>query len=230
MINAAILRKIAELNLPADTMQAVMLIIADVQEAEEKRRADGRQRTIKWREAQALKRHRDVTEKNTDKSTIVKRHRDSHDPLLSSSSLLPSSIDKPLSEFQESKEVVVEGRGASDWPSDYRELFWQTYPNKVGKPKALAKLDAARAHGVLWIELWAGLGRYVAKTDDRPWCNPETWLNQERWTDEPAKTNGGGAHGKRNLGADRAHELAEQVRQREFEIGFGRPPKHERGR
>jgi hypothetical protein len=28
--------------------------------------------------------------------------------------------------------------------------------------------------------------RYAAKTDDRPWCNPETWINQGRWEDRPA--------------------------------------------
>ncbi|AMM84773.1 hypothetical protein AZF01_10735 [Martelella sp. AD-3] len=31
-----------------------------------------------------------------------------------------------------------------------------------------------------------GLKRYVAKRDDRPWCNLSTWLNQDRWTDRPA--------------------------------------------
>jgi hypothetical protein len=30
--------------------------------------------------------------------------------------------------------------------------------------------------------------RYIGKTDDRPWCNPATWLNQERWADQPAQS------------------------------------------
>jgi hypothetical protein len=34
--------------------------------------------------------------------------------------------------------------------------------------------------------LMDGLARYVAKTDDRPWCNPATWLHQARWEDQPA--------------------------------------------
>ncbi len=75
-----------------------------------------------------------------------------------------------------------------DWPADYRERFWEAYPNKVGKPKALAKLDGVAKRGkTAWSDLMAGLDSYVrTKPPDRPWCNPETWINQERWNDNPA--------------------------------------------
>lgn len=74
------------------------------------------------------------------------------------------------------------------WPADYREQFWAEYPNKVGKPKALAKLDLARKHGVKFADVMDGLDRYIAsKPPDRAWLNPETFINQERWTDQPAK-------------------------------------------
>ncbi len=103
-----------------------------------------------------------------------------------------SSFFLPLvatsSEIQK-EELSVAGRRASDWPPNYRELFWQKYPNKVGRPKALAKLDRVRQRGIPWAEIWGGLERYVVKNDDRAWCNPETWINQERWTDQPAKPN-----------------------------------------
>lgn len=63
--------------------------------------------------------------------------------------------------------------------------FWSLYPNKVGKrdaEKAFAKaIQRADLETIM-----AGLRRYVAKTDDRPWCNPATWLNQDRWEDQPA--------------------------------------------
>jgi hypothetical protein len=69
-------------------------------------------------------------------------------------------------------------------PADF-EIFWAGYPHKVGKrdaekafSKAIKRIDLAA--------LMAGLHRYAAKTDDRPWCNPATWLNQDRWTDMPA--------------------------------------------
>lgn len=69
-------------------------------------------------------------------------------------------------------------------PSDFEKL-WSIYPHKVGKPvaeKAFAKaLKRASFEAIL-----AGLRRYVAKTDDRPWCNLSTWLNQDRWADAPA--------------------------------------------
>lgn len=74
----------------------------------------------------------------------------------------------------------------TDWPVDHAARFWALYPNKVGKRAALTALERVRKQGVPWAELMAGLQRYVAKTDDRPWCHPTTWLNQDRWTDEPA--------------------------------------------
>lgn len=65
------------------------------------------------------------------------------------------------------------------------DQFWAIYPNRVGKrdaEKAFAKaIKRADLDTIL-----AGLRRYVAKTDDRPWCNPSTWLNQDRWEDSPA--------------------------------------------
>jgi hypothetical protein len=74
-----------------------------------------------------------------------------------------------------------------DWPSDFRTQFWERYPNKVGKPKALNKLEAARRRGVNWLDLMAGLNSYIRdKPPDRQWLNPETFINQERWADQPA--------------------------------------------
>jgi hypothetical protein len=65
------------------------------------------------------------------------------------------------------------------------DAFWAVYPHKVGKAEA-SKSFAKAIRRVDLETLMAGLRRYVAKTDDRPWCNPATWLNQDRWTDEPA--------------------------------------------
>jgi hypothetical protein len=73
------------------------------------------------------------------------------------------------------------------WPLDFREQFWSLFPNKVGKSAAISKLEAIRKRrDVPWQRLIGSLQRYAAKTDDRPWCNPQTWLNQGRWDDEPA--------------------------------------------
>lgn len=65
------------------------------------------------------------------------------------------------------------------------DRFWAMFPNKVGKADAFKAFDRA----IKRVELetmMAGLDRYVHKTDDRPWCNPATWLNQDRWNDQPA--------------------------------------------
>lgn len=72
------------------------------------------------------------------------------------------------------------------WPSDAFERFWQMYPNKVGKIAVKKKFDMIRRDGeVEFSDLMAGLRAYVRKRDDRPWCNPLTWLNQGRWDDKP---------------------------------------------
>lgn len=63
--------------------------------------------------------------------------------------------------------------------------FWSLYPNKVGKRDAEAAFLKALKRADLET-IVAGLRRYAAKTDDRPWCNPATWLNQDRWEDRPA--------------------------------------------
>lgn len=63
--------------------------------------------------------------------------------------------------------------------------FWDVFPNKVGKPAA-GKAFVKAIKRVDRETMMAGLDRYVNKTDDRPWCNPSTWLNQDRWADMPA--------------------------------------------
>ena len=69
-------------------------------------------------------------------------------------------------------------------PTEF-EKFWEVFPNRVGKSAAKRAFDTARRK-VDFETLMAGLERYARKTDDRPWCNPATWLNQGRWEDEPA--------------------------------------------
>lgn len=69
--------------------------------------------------------------------------------------------------------------------AEFESQFWPIYPNKVGK-EAARKSWGRSVEKATVGEIMAGLRRYVAKTDDRPWCNPATWLNQGRWADEPA--------------------------------------------
>jgi hypothetical protein len=75
--------------------------------------------------------------------------------------------------------------------------FWQQYPHKVGKPTAQKAFEKACKRAPV-PEIMAGLARYAAKTDDRPWCNPATWLNQDRWADQPGppQASNGNGHAK----------------------------------
>jgi len=70
--------------------------------------------------------------------------------------------------------------------AEFERHFWPVYPNKVGKPVARNSFVKARAKVDLQT-IMVGLRIYVSKTDDRPWCNPSTWLNQERWADQPLR-------------------------------------------
>lgn len=80
-------------------------------------------------------------------------------------------------------------------PTDF-DAFWEIYPNKVGKADARKKFAKAVQTASL-DTIMAGLKRYVAKTDDRPWCNPATWLHQERWGDQPADVQPRGSPSRR---------------------------------
>lgn len=83
-------------------------------------------------------------------------------------------------------------------PDEFQTVFWPMYPHKVGKPDAAKKFTAARKLASLETII-DGLARYVAKTDDRPWCNPATWLHQQRWADEPASVARGSPNREPNL-------------------------------
>jgi hypothetical protein len=94
--------------------------------------------------------------------------------------------EREREEEKEKKEPRAVALG--DWPADYREQFWSMWPNKVGKPAAMSKLEAVRKSGTTWAQLTAGLERYVrTKPPDRSWLNPATFLNQRRFEDEPAE-------------------------------------------
>jgi len=92
----------------------------------------------------------------------------------------------------EKKETRTSALVDDGWPSDYRQQFWDIWPNKVAKPKALMKLERIRKRGVSWDVLMNGVRRYIrTKPPDRSWMNPETFLNGERWNDQPAEISGG---------------------------------------
>ena len=92
------------------------------------------------------------------------------------------------------------GKEESDTAARAFEQFWQAYPNAIGMATA-EKAFAKAARNTGFDEIMAGVYRYAAKTDDRPWCNPATWLGQKRWLDEPPKplNCNGYSNGKRTV-------------------------------
>lgn len=84
--------------------------------------------------------------------------------------------------------AVVAKDEIGDWPLDFRNQFWSPYPHKVGKADAMKALEVVSKskNRPSWATVMAGLDRYLHKTDDRPWCNPATWIRGHRWLDEPA--------------------------------------------
>lgn len=106
------------------------------------------------------------------------------------SSSLTTSVDSY--EGKEGEEELADTRDGWNF-----EEFWQLYPHKVGKSAAKrAFLKTRKSKTVDFITLKAGLLRYAAKTDDRPWCNPATWLNEGRWEDQPAENSTGNPNGQ----------------------------------
>jgi len=105
----------------------------------------------------------------------------------------PNLSVEPSVESPEGETRVREAHAASPSPtsvSEAFELFWKTYPQKVGKGAAQASfVRVMKSKKVDFETLMAGLKSYCNKTDDRPWCNPATWLNQARWLDEPIAGN-----------------------------------------
>jgi len=87
------------------------------------------------------------------------------------------------------------------WIEADRERFWAEFPNKVGKADAMKAFDKASQKTTPDV-LFPALNRYAKKTDDRPFCNPATWLNQERWLDQPAATNGTRNHNSQRRSAN----------------------------
>ncbi|NTG01859.1 hypothetical protein G6L30_17220 [Agrobacterium rhizogenes] len=128
-------------------------------------------------------RQRNHRERNALHGVTARDERDSPSspsfPLDPPSQTLPPIIPQSSSPIpKETRALLIE--------AEFVQHFWPIYPNKVGKPVALAAFVKARQRVDLETMI-VGLRAYVAKTDDRAWCNPSTWLNGDRWNDQPAQ-------------------------------------------
>jgi hypothetical protein len=90
-----------------------------------------------------------------------------------------------IEEEEEKKERTRASALAPSHTDSQFDQFWEAYPHKVGQ-EAARKAWLKACLKIELPQLMAALLRYRNKLDDRPWCNPATWLNQERWEDVPA--------------------------------------------
>lgn len=217
-INADTLRRLAALRLDPEAMAEVLSIIADVQTSDDgavKMRAAGARRQAAYRDRKASQTvtsdvTRNVTERNEVTQGFAPPPSDGF-PIITNNPSLPTPAPFPNpSSASADRAVSVE----------FENEFWPIYPNKVGKPVALKSWIKARRM-TNRETIINGLRAYVAKTDDRPWCNPATWLNQERWADAPASgrpdptARGSPAWAAKNPNSSLLLEMMEQKRNAE---------------
>jgi len=74
-------------------------------------------------------------------------------------------------------------RRDADWPKDYRELFWQAYPRKVGKGAAIRKLEAICKNGEIEFSRLLAAVSSITASEEKFIPHPLTWLNQGRYLD-----------------------------------------------
>lgn len=77
------------------------------------------------------------------------------------------------------------------------ERFWEIYPRRDGKKKALAAFEKALKTTSIEVIL-EGVTRYIAflKTTTQQTAMPATWLNGERWNDEVLRAQFEGMRGQ----------------------------------
>lgn len=186
MLDPAVIQALVASGVSAEQLAAAVL--ADQKTSHEKlleRRAKGRQRQRQYIEK--MQQNQQSTDTNSASVTVS----DIISPPPSFSPLSPldkentptplKEINSPLNPPYPSPTPILRrftNFGCFD-------QFWQAYPNRVGKKDASKSFDRAVKRAP-FDKIMAGLQKYVAKTDDRPWCNPATWLNQDRWEDQPA--------------------------------------------
>lgn len=152
--------------------------LAHADEVSSKRRASANQRHSK-RDANA------DANANANANANAHTSHSSQSTSLRSVSSDPPSSDATFFSEESKKEENVAPASRQDF-----EQFWQVYPHKVGKKAAYKAFVNAKKSGATLEIIMPALARYVSKTDDRPWCNPATWLNEGRWEDQPAAGNG----------------------------------------
>jgi hypothetical protein len=125
-------------------------------------------------------------------------------------------------EEEKNNSAVANATCATDWPSDYQEIFWEAYPRKVGKKGALRELDRHRK-SVSFEKLISAVRAYTATADPQFTKHPKTWLHNGCWDDEPDTRKPNGPTAPNGL-ASALDKLKQHVGQIERSEEGGYPP------
>lgn len=116
-----------------------------------------------------------------EKSSLDQRH-----GKLGGNPRLKSRVNPPIKahmpEARGQKETPSDD-GESSWPSGAGEIFWQTYPRKVGKAAVFKKLAAIEKSGEVSFEQIISAIATINTKDEKYIPHPLTWLNQGRYLD-----------------------------------------------
>lgn len=90
------------------------------------------------------------------------------------------------------KEPAAKAARSSDWPSDFRDQFWEAFPRKLEKKAAFKSLERVRSSGAVpWGRFIAAVRTYAATADPQFTKHPTTWLSKGCWDDELPKSSSG---------------------------------------
>lgn len=96
--------------------------------------------------------------------------------------------------------ALTEPPQPNDWPKDYQEQFWSSYPRRIGKDATMRRLDTIRKSGaVRFAKVLDAVYLYRHKTqntDMKYIAHPATWLSQGRWKDDPNAIAGHASDGR----------------------------------
>ena len=180
-LSADALRKLAALRLDADQMAGVLEVLADMQAAEDDRKAKQRDRVRRHRERQNC----NVTETSPSRCDDVTPTSPGMVPF----SLPPNPL--PITPLNPPTPQPVR-RERRTFP-EFFEKFWQAYPRRDGanpKQPAAQKFDRIVAGGVdpeAIIAAARKLAADMAGKDAKFVPQAQTWLGQARWQDDNAK-------------------------------------------
>jgi hypothetical protein len=202
-VDATILRRLAALNMPAECFAGVLAILADLQEADDARLENQRERTNRSRR----KKRDSNSDSNSDSHvSVTLPDRDSH-------SYAPPHT--PLKEENKIREPNG-SRDAGPTQADLEKELFRRGRQVCGKASGglIASLLKSRQHDV-------SLARSVLEL-------AATKLDSREFVAAAIKKGTGYGQQKLNL-SDLAHDLADEMRSREREAGISQPAPPVRG-